>query len=368
MTGRDELLDCSAMTSTLDTAEEAEVAFLVPDIHDLQTGGNVYNRRVVEGMRPEASVRVVAWNPDEAPSPDLDLTAAAVIVVDSLLAQHPDALRTVRARRPAATLVLLAHYLHCIDPHTGDPTIAASERDTLRAIDGAITTSRFTRRALMKGGVPADRVRVVRPGLGAEYRGARPARLERGPPRMLTVANLLPTKGLRPFVDVLRALRATPWTWTLVGDASLDPEYAERVHRRLQAVGLTDRVTWTGAVAPETLRTWYDRADLFVLPSRFETCSLSTREAMARGLPVVGYRVGGLAENFGEAGAGHLTPPRNRPSFRAALRSLLTDPMARARKGVAAWRRSHEFSAWSEAADQFREGLATLHAGASEGT
>lgn len=177
---------------------------------------------------------------------------------------------------------------------------------------------------------------------------------------MLTVANLLPEKGLQPFVEVLRDLRDLPWRWTLVGDASLDPTYAEKVHRRLRTARLTDRVTWTGPVAPEVLRTWYDRVDLFVLPSRFETCSLSTREAMARGLPVVGYRVGGMEENFGDAAAGHLVPPGNPAALRTALRSLLTAPMARAQKGVAAWRRSRAFPTWAEAATRFRESLAAL--------
>jgi glycosyltransferase involved in cell wall biosynthesis len=178
---------------------------------------------------------------------------------------------------------------------------------------------------------------------------------------MLTVANLLPEKDLRPFVDVLRALRSIPWTWTLVGDASLDPGYAAGVFRRLRTAGLTNRVTWTGPVSPDALRGQYDRADLFVLPSRFETCSLSTREAMARGLPVVGYRVGGLPENFGETAAGHLAPPSNAVALRAALRSLLTDPLARGQKGSAAWRRSHAFPTWAEAADRFRSAFQTLH-------
>ncbi len=338
------------------------VLFLVPDIHDLQTGGNVYNRRVVAGIRPEASVRVVAWTPDEGEPLDPDLPTTDAIVIDSLLAQHPASLQAVAEAQPSATTILMVHYLHCIDPHEADTEAATDERKALRIVDGAITTSCFTRRALVEEGLPADRVRVARPGLGEQYRGRCPARLNRGPPRMLTVANLLPAKGLDSFVEVLRGLRTLPWTWTLVGNASLDPEYAERVHRRLRAAGLAGRVTWTGTVAPETLRTWYDRADLFVLPSRFETCSLSTREAMARGLPVVGYRVGGMAENFDGAAAGHLVPPGTPSALQAALRSLLRDPMTRGRKGDAAWRRSRAFPAWEEAADRFRETLATLHA------
>jgi len=82
---------------------------------------------------------------------------------------------------------------------------------------------------------------------------------------------------------------------------------------------------------------------------------------MARGLPVVGYRVGGLPENFGDAPAGHLVSPGNRGRLRAALRSLLADPMARAQASAAAWGRSRTFPTWAEAAPRFRKSLAALH-------
>jgi glycosyltransferase involved in cell wall biosynthesis len=328
----------------------------------------VFNRRIIEELRPETAVRVVSWAPKETSATNLDLSGADVIVADSLLAQHPEALRTVREEHPAATLVLLVHYLRCIDPRATNAATAADERATLGVVDAAITTSRFVRRALMDEGLSAGQVEVVRPGLDERYREKLPGRLGRGAPRMLTVANLLFEKGLQSFVEVLRGLRNLPWTWTLVGDASLDPEYAAGVFRRLRAADLTDRVTWTGPVSSDALRTWYDRANLFVLPSRFETCSLSTREAMARGLPVVGYRVGGLPENFGDIAAGHLAPPGNSAALRATLRSLLTDPMTRAQRGIAVWQRSRTFPTWEEAAERFRAALASLPARAGEGT
>lgn len=337
------------------------VLFLVPDIHDLQTGGNVFNRRIIEGLRPETSVRVVPWGPDETPASHLDRLGTDAIVLDSLLARHPSAVQSVAEIHPDATLLLLVHYLCCVDPHAGDDDVAADERATLDTVDAAITPSRFVRRALVDEGLSSDRVKVVRPGLDDRYWDALPLRLGRGDPRMLTVANLLPEKGLLPFIEGLRDLRAVPWTWTLVGDGSLDPEYAAGVFRRLRAAGLNDRVTWTGPVAPKEVRTQYDRADLFVLPSPFETCSLSTREAMARGLPVVGTRGSGLPENFGDAAAGHLVSPGNDRAFRGALRSLLTDPMARGRRGAAAWCRSRTFPTWEETATRFGEALAALH-------
>jgi hypothetical protein len=72
------------------------VCFLVPDIHALQTGGNVYNRRMAEELRSDTAVQVVPWTPEETPAPALDLSGTDVVVADSLLAWHPDALRAVR--------------------------------------------------------------------------------------------------------------------------------------------------------------------------------------------------------------------------------------------------------------------------------
>lgn len=342
-----------------------DTVVLVPDIHDLQTGGNVYNRRMVEELGPEASVRVVSEASGMDGRSDLGLSGPDAILLDSLLARRPDAVEAVRNASPTATVILLVHYLHCIDPNQSDPETVAAERRLLRAIDGAITTSRFARRAVVEEGVPADRVKVVPPGLDERYRGSPPTSQNLTAPRMLTVANLVPEKGLQSFVEVLRRLRSTSWTWTLVGDTSLDPAYAEGVFRRIREGGLFERVTYTGSVPPTVLRTWYDRADLFVLPSRFETRSLSTREAMARGLPIVGYRVGGMAENFGDAAAGHLVPPGDSKSLRSALHTLLTDPLARARKGRTAWRHSRSFLTWGEAATLLRRSVEALRDGAT---
>jgi len=342
------------------------VLFLVPEIHALQTGGNVYNRRMIAGMRATMSVRVRAWGTDAASAEALGETRAEVIVVDSLLTRAPRALRALRAARPTATLVLLAHYLACVDPHATDAAVAAAERAALAELDAAITPSQYVRQALLDERFAAEQVRVVPPGLHARYRGACPPHLRQGTARLLTVANVLPTKGLKAFVDVLAGLQDLAWTWQVVGNMSLDADYAASVRQRLGSAGLAHRVVWTGKLAPDALPARYDRADLFVLPSPFETCSLSTREAMARGLPVVGQRVGGMPENFGPAAAGALVPPGNVRDAQAAVRGFLNDALGRRRCGRAAWRQSRTFPTWAEAAARFREALTVLHARTTE--
>lgn len=333
------------------------IAVLVPGIHDRPTGGNVYNRRVAAALSDRASVEVIPW-PEAAARPPLALPPDTVVVVDSLLVDRLDAFDALRP--PTASLVLLAHYLHCLDPTANDTPDADAERAALSHYDGVVTTSAFAKRALADAGVPADRIGVAPPGLDATYRAPTADRLSDGPPRLLTVASLQRGKGLPRLLDVLGRLTDRAWTWTLVGDDTLAPAFAASLRRQIQNASFTDRVTVTGALPPADLRAHYDRADVFVLPSRFETCSMATREAMARGCPIVAFDVGGLSENLGDAPAGRLVPAADTDAFAATLRALLDAPDARQRMARAARERSRSFSSWPATAAQLHDVLRRL--------
>lgn len=335
------------------------VTFLVPGIHDRPTGGNVYNRHVAEGLRPRATVEVVPW-PADADPPDAVLPSDTVVLIDSLLADRLDALTALRRAHPTAAFVLLGHYLHCIDPTTQSAPAAAPERALLSWVDGVVVPSPFAKQALMDEGMADRRIAVVPPGLSPPYRHPVAERSSNGSARLLTVASLLPGKGLPHLLDVLTRLTDQRWTWTLVGDDTLDPDFAGSLRRQIDGCSFSPRATVTGAVPPNALRPHYDRADVFVLPSRFETCSMATREAMARGCPVVAFEVGGLPNNLGDAPAGRLVPPGDTDAFAAALRTLLDDPSLRQQMGRAARTRSQSFPSWPATADRFHAALSRL--------
>ena len=354
------------------------VTLLVPGVHDRPTGGNIYNRRIVGALEGQIHVEVVPWRPEAEPPPALDLPPDGALVVDSLLTRHESPLRALRAAHPAATLVLLAHYLHCIDPNEADAPAAATERALLPLFDGAVTTSRYAKQVVADEGLSASRIAVVPPGLDDAYRDPVPDRPARDTPRLLTVASLQSGKGLTTLVEALEMLADAAWTWTLVGDDTLDPGFADGLRATIQTSVISDRVTLEGAVPSAEMRAQYDRVDLFVLPSRFETCSMATREAMARGLPVLATDVGGLPDNFDAAAtpggaatpsgaaapsavpAGRLVPPGRPEALADALRPLLDDPAARREMGVAARERSRAFPTWPEAAERFRAAVQAL--------
>jgi glycosyltransferase involved in cell wall biosynthesis len=80
---------------------------------------------------------------------------------------------------------------------------------------------------------------------------------------------------------------------TIIGDGRYK-RYLEELASRL---GIAARVLFMGNVgSPHAVRAFLDQADLFVLASRTEGLPRAMIEAMARGLPCIGTRVGGIPE------------------------------------------------------------------------
>ncbi len=95
----------------------------------------------------------------------------------------------------------------------------------------------------------------------------------------------------------------------------------ERLARRLR---VADRVEFTGQLpAGDPVRDQLDRADLFVLPSRGEGLPRAMIEAMARGLPCLGTRVGGIPELLPPD---CLVPPGDAAALAERIGALLADP------------------------------------------
>ncbi len=179
-------------------------------------------------------------------------------------------------------------------------------------------------------GIPAAKIRVIHNGIDpAPYgvAGTRESvRAELGIDREAPVAGILAV--LRPEKDhgtfllaarlVLDELPAA--RFLVVGDG---PERGN-LEREIAALGMQDAVVLTGHRddVPRVLSAF----DVAVLCSTdVETFPLAFLEAMASGLPLIGTRVGGLAEMIDEERNGLLVRPRDVEGLAAALRRILGD-------------------------------------------
>jgi glycosyltransferase involved in cell wall biosynthesis len=109
---------------------------------------------------------------------------------------------------------------------------------------------------------------------------------------------------------------------------------------------LSDRVLFPGFVPYDQLPWWYNAAELFIFPSRYEGFGLPPLEAMACGTPVIASTASSLPEVVGDAGL--LVEPDDVDGLAEAMirlldnADLLGDLRARglARAATYSWRRT----------------------------
>ena len=112
---------------------------------------------------------------------------------------------------------------------------------------------------------------------------------------LLCVARIDRQKNQMMLVEWLA--RNPDATVRLVGPVT-QPDYRAELEARAAQLGVSERVSFAGALKPasaELLRE-YANADVFVLPSRHEPFGIVVLEAWAAGLPVVASDVGGLGK------------------------------------------------------------------------
>ncbi|MFA4903638.1 MAG: glycosyltransferase [Desulfobaccales bacterium] len=179
-------------------------------------------------------------------------------------------------------------------------------------------------------GVPAARLTTILNGVDTDYFQP-PASPAAGPPRVLSVARMVPEKDhdtlLAAFHLTAKAYpEAELW---LVGDGPRLAEVKGLARRLLPG----DRVKFLPT--NEDLRPLLQQASLLALSSRTEALPNVVLEAMAAGLPVVATRVGGVPELVELNRTGWLVNPGDAPALAAALSQAASDPDARQAMGKA---------------------------------
>ena len=81
-----------------------------------------------------------------------------------------------------------------------------------------------------------------------------------------------------------------------------------------------------GIVERHEISTVFLNADLFVMPSLFESYGMALTESLAHGIPVVTTSAGNIPYTV-PAGMGLLTEPGNEEQLADSIRSLFDDPV-----------------------------------------
>ena len=116
---------------------------------------------------------------------------------------------------------------------------------------------------------------------------------------LLSVGRLEHNKGFDVLARALGkanrsggSLTKRPWRWILAGAGP----YRAEIESVVKAEGLDKNVQFTGRIADSELHAWYEAANVFIHPSRYEGSSLVTLEAMAHWRAIIATRAGGLPD------------------------------------------------------------------------
>ena len=257
----------------------------------------------------------------------LDLLRAAWALTRLARKRRPDVIHAhmmssaivgwLASRLSGVPLVTTVH--NSFDPHSvlmrlGDRVVAVSEAE---------------RRALLERGFPAQKLVAV---LNAPDRSPREAFMDDGrtvhiqSPCIVAANALHRRKGMFDLIEACgRLFKQLPaWKLYIAGEGP-DREVLEE---QVRTLGLGDRVSFLGFLpSPRPL---LKQADIFVLASYADPCSLAVGEARSAGCAIVATAVGGTPEmlSFGEAG--RLVEPGNVDQLTATLYELMVAPEARA--------------------------------------
>ena len=334
------------------------LGFIVPGALDQRTGGYLFDRRVVDGLKAAGREVALCELAGTFPEPDAvarraaaaslaGLADGAAAVIDGLaLAAFADCLAAEAAR-----LRLVGFVHHPLALETGlalerREALARAEALSLPLLRGVLCPSRMTRWHMTEYGVAAERVLVTPPGTARPSRRRAPRR--DGPLRLLCVASVSPRKGHVLLVEALAALADRPWRLTCIGSLTRDPETAAALVQAIARHGLGERVELAGEWPPERLDAAYAEADLFVLPSYHEGYGMAFAEALAHGLPIVGTAAGAIPETV-PAEAAMLVPPGDRAALARALAQLIDNGALRARLAEGAAKAGAALPDWPDA-------------------
>jgi glycosyltransferase involved in cell wall biosynthesis len=127
---------------------------------------------------------------------------------------------------------------------------------------------------------------------------------------LLEVASLYPTKSqrilLRSVAELRDELQGAEDIHVILAGGTMNEPYVALVRSDIDTLGLQGRVHITGL--RDDIDALYAAADVFVLPSLWEGCSLAVMEAMRAGLPCILSDVGAAREQL-RHGEGQLVPP-----------------------------------------------------------
>lgn len=140
---------------------------------------------------------------------------------------------------------------------------------------------------------------------------------------ILTVGRLVPVKGLVYLLEALKHLvdQGVDFQCWVIGKG----EQKKSIKKQISKSHLEKYVTLLGAKRNNQLPGYYNKADVFVLPSISEGSPTTLKESLACQVPVIATKVGGVSEIVRDYNNGFLIDPKKPAKIAEKIKELMKD-------------------------------------------
>jgi glycosyltransferase involved in cell wall biosynthesis len=148
--------------------------------------------------------------------------------------------------------------------------------------------------------------------------------------KILSVANINPTKGLETLISAAAILHKAGHAFTVAIVGPVLPNqtsYFSMLKRQVSQAGLAGRVVFLGGVNDPS--SCMEAMDIYVCSSIAEASPMAVWEAMAKSKPVVSTDVGDVAVYVRSGVSGYIVPVRDPTALADAISLLVTNANAR---------------------------------------
>ena len=193
-------------------------------------------------------------------------------------------------------------------------------REEIDLADRIVVHSQWSRDALVRVGVNADKLAVIPlayepPREAASFERVYPGKFtEERPLRVLFLGQVVLRKGIAALLAAAEALQNEPIEFIVAGPNSLHPRTRQ----------LPGRIKWIGAVPRDRASIFYREADVFLFPTQSDGFGLTQLEAQAWRLPVLATRRCGAVVEDGVNGL--LLEDGSGSEIASVLHELAGDP------------------------------------------
>lgn len=201
---------------------------------------------------------------------------------------------------------------------------------TLQTADTVVVPSLAYKTKLLKMHVKPEKIQVIPYGIDTKkfqnnIKGeAFKTRYNcHGSKVILSVGRLNYQKGFQYLIKAMPAvLKQIPNVKLIIVGEGEQLSYLRQLSK---SFGVSESVIFTGAIDQAEIPNTYSAADVFVLPSLFESFGIALIEAQAAGKPVIGTRTGGAQEALVDGDTGFLVEPGDPKQLEAAIVRVLSD-------------------------------------------